>query len=552
VGERDRRRFLLDSRWYENAIVYEVEVRSYADSNGDGIGDLTGLIGRLDYLARLGINTLWLLPFYPSPWRDDGYDIVDYYGVHPDMGSLGEFVEFVHQAEDRGIRVIIDLVLNHTSVEHPWFQLAREGHPKYRDFYVWSKEKPPDAEKGITFPGVQKSTWTYDRKARHYYFHRFYDFQPDLNILNPAVREEMQRIMAFWMELGTSGFRLDAVPFWLEPSGAAGLAPGPNFEFLRQFRQFVSWRRGDFVLLGEANVEPDQVPKYFGPGGMHMLFNFLVNQHVWVALARGEAHRIVDALDRTAGIPQTDQWANFLRNHDEIDLGRLSEGDRQQVFDAFGPTPRMQLYDRGIRRRLAQMLGGDRRRLEMAFSLLFTLPGSPVILYGDEIGMGDDLALPEREPVRTPMQWSADRNGGFSSAPRAKLWRPIISRGPFDFRKVNVADQRRDPGSLLNWMVRLLSTRRECPEIGLGSWQVIDSASDPVLAVRFEASSGVVVAVHNLSERSERVKLGLKRQEADRLVELFADEQARHVRAAARFELPPFGYRWFRVDRPGP
>jgi maltose alpha-D-glucosyltransferase/alpha-amylase len=543
---------LLDSRWYENAIVYEVEVRSYADSNGDGIGDLTGLIGRLDYLARLGINTLWLLPFYPSPWRDDGYDIVDYYGVHPDMGSLGEFVEFVHQAEDRGIRVIIDLVLNHTSVEHPWFQLAREGHPKYRDFYVWSKEKPPDAEKGITFPGVQKSTWTYDRKARHYYFHRFYDFQPDLNILNPAVREEMQRIMAFWMELGTSGFRLDAVPFWLEPSGAAGLAPGPNFEFLRQFRQFVSWRRGDFVLLGEANVEPDQVPKYFGPGGMHMLFNFLVNQHVWVALARGEAHRIVDALDRTAGIPQTDQWANFLRNHDEIDLGRLSEGDRQQVFDAFGPTPRMQLYDRGIRRRLAQMLGGDRRRLEMAFSLLFTLPGSPVILYGDEIGMGDDLALPEREPVRTPMQWSADRNGGFSSAPRAKLWRPIISRGPFDFRKVNVADQRRDPGSLLNWMVRLLSTRRECPEIGLGSWQVIDSASDPVLAVRFEASSGVVVAVHNLSERSERVKLGLKRQEADRLVELFADEQARHVRAAARFELPPFGYRWFRVDRPGP
>ena len=293
----------MDARWYENAIIYEVELRSFADSNGDGLGDLQGLIGRLDYLARLGITALWLLPFNPSPWRDDGYDVSDYFGVHPDMGTLGDFVELVHRARDRGIRVIIDLVLNHTSDEHPWFQRARAGDPFFRDYYLWSEDKPADAEKGIVFPGVQKSTWSYDRKARRYYFHRFYDFQPDLNIANPRVRDEMAKIMGFWSQMGVSGFRLDAVPFWLEPSGAEGLNPGPNFEYLHQFREFASWRQGDFVLLGEANVERDEIGNYYGPGGLHMLFNFLLNQHLWLALARGEARPIADGTGGHRGHP---------------------------------------------------------------------------------------------------------------------------------------------------------------------------------------------------------------------------------------------------------
>jgi maltose alpha-D-glucosyltransferase / alpha-amylase len=538
----------LDARWYENAIVYEIEIPSFADSNGDGIGDLQGLIGRLNYLARLGVTAIWLLPFYPSPWRDDGYDVSDYFGVHPDMGTLGDFVELVHRAGDLGMKVIIDMVLNHTSDEHRWFQLARESHPMYRDFYVWSKEKPPDAEKGIVFPGVQKTTWSFDRKARQYYFHRFYDFQPDLNIANPRVRTEMQRILAFWMQLGVSGFRIDAVPFWLEPAGAEGLRPGARFDYLHQFREFCSWRRGDFALLGEANVERAEIGKYYGAGGLHMLFNFLLNQHLWLALARQQARPIAEGLDLTAGIPETDQWANFLRNHDEIDLGRLSEAQRREVFEAFGPDPDMQLYDRGIRRRLAPMLGGNRRRIEMAFSLLFTLPGTPVLLYGDEIGMGDNLSLPERGSVRTPMQWSPEPNAGFSSAPRDRLWRPLVSRGPFAYRKVNASDQRRDPESQLNWVERMIRTRKECPEFGLGSWQVLETGSDAVFGIRVQSEHGMVVAVHNLSEDPQRVKLGLPADEQGKLVQLFADQESEWEQPVSEgLDMAPYGYRWFRI-----
>jgi maltose alpha-D-glucosyltransferase/alpha-amylase len=464
------------------------------------------------------------------------------------MGTLGDFVELIHRAGDLGMKVVIDMVLNHTSDEHPWFELAREGHPAYGDFYVWSNERPPDAEKGIVFPGVQKTTWSFDRKARRYYFHRFYDFQPDLNIANPAVRTEMQKIMGFWMQLGASGFRIDAVPFWLEPAGAEGLRPGVQFDYLHQFREFSSWRRGDFVLLGEANVERNEIGNYYGPGGLHMLFNFMLNQRLWLALARQKAHPIADGLDMTAGIPETDQWANFLRNHDEIDLGRLSEAERGAVFEKFGPDPDMQLYDRGIRRRLAPMLGGDRRRIEMAFSLLFTLPGTPVVLYGDEIGMGDDLSLPERGSVRTPMQWSPEPNAGFSSAARNALWRPIVSRGPFGYRKVNASDQRRDPESQLNWMERMIRTRKECPEFGLGTWQVLETGSDAVFGIRVESEHGVVAAVHNLSESSQRVRLRLSGEERAKLVQLFADEEAEGDQpGSGALDMAPYGYRWFRI-----
>ncbi|HEY0416858.1 MAG TPA: alpha-amylase family protein [Gaiellaceae bacterium] len=529
-------------RWYKDALVYEVSVRAFADANGDGIGDFAGLTRRLDHLAGLGVTAVWLLPFQPSPGRDDGYDITDHYGVDPAFGDLGDFVRFVEHARDRGMRVLIDLVLNHTSNEHPWFRAAREGDPRFRDYYVWADEKPADAAKGIVFPGVQTTTWSYDRVAKRYFFHRFYDFQPDLNIANPEVRDQMEKIIGFWLSLGISGFRVDAVPFLIEPTSAANTSPAPEFEWLRAFRSYLTWRTGDAVLLGEANVERDQIQTYFGEGGLHMLFNFIANQNLWLALAREESAPLVEALRETAGIPGADQWATFLRNNDELDLGRLSDDDRRLVFRRFAPSKRMQLYDRGIRRRLAPMLGGDRRRLELAFALLLALPGTPVLFYGDEIGMGDDLALRERDAVRTPMQWSAAANAGFSSAKRSQLVLPVVSRGAYGYRRVNVADQNRDPGSLLQFVRRAVRARRRLPELGVGAWQALRVREPSVLALRYEADEGEMLAVHNLAGKPVRVH-GL---DAAGLADAFANRIYGPPRRA--LELDAYGFRWLQPE----
>jgi maltose alpha-D-glucosyltransferase/alpha-amylase len=533
----------LRDRWYKNGLIYEVSVRTFFDSNEDGVGDLPGLSSQLDYLGSLGVTCLWLLPFYPSPWRDDGYDITDHFQVHPDIGSLGDLVDLVHRAGDRGMRVLLDLVLNHTSDQHPWFRAARGGHPKYRDYYIWADSRPPDAEKGVVFPGVQKTTWSFDRRARRYYFHRFYDFEPDLNISNPDVRAEMEKIIGFWAELGIAGFRVDAVPFLIEPAGAEGPKPQPRFDYLHQFRGHLSWRRADAVLLGEANVERDQAEDYFGIGGMHMLFNFEANRSLWLALAHEDPRPLVKALQETAGIPSSDQWANFLRNHDEIDLGRLTDQDRQDVFAAFGPEPGMRLYERGIRRRLAPMLGADRRRLELALSLLLTLPGTPVLYSGDEIGMGEDLSLPEREPVRTPMQWSAGTNGGFSRARRRDLATPVISTGAFSYRKVNVADQQRDPDSWLNWIRSAVRVRAQCPEFGLGDWEPLATGARGVMALRFRDGEEGVMAVHNLSDEPQTAKL----ERLERPVEVFGNRRYETGPNSGTFDLDPYGYRWLRT-----
>jgi maltose alpha-D-glucosyltransferase/alpha-amylase len=529
-----------NQRWYKDALLYEVSVRAFADSNGDGIGDFRGLTRQLDYLEALGASAVWLLPFQRSPWRDDGYDITDYYAVDPTLGDLGDFVRFVEQARDRGLRVLIDLVLNHTSNEHPWFQAARAGDEQFRDYYVWSDTRPPDAEKGIVFPGVQKTTWSFDRIAKQWYFHRFYDFQPDLNIANPTVRDEMEKIIGFWLSLGISGFRVDAVPFLIEPVSAANTSPKPEFDWLHTFRSYLSWRAGDAVLLGEANVERDQVQDYFGVGGMHMLFNFEANQRFWLALAREEAAPLVDALRDTAGIPGADQWGTFLRNNDELDLGRLSDEDRRFVFKRFAPSKRMQLYDRGIRRRLAPMLGGDRRLLELAFAVLLALPGTPVVFYGDEIGMGVDLSLRERDAVRTPMQWSSRVNAGFSTAPRAQLVLPAISRGPYSFRDVNVADQHRDPNSLLHFVRRAVRARRELRALGTGDWEAVRVRNPAVLALRYRTEGEELLAVHNLSS----APAGVRGLDADGLTDAFSN---RDYSAASRtVELDGHGFRWLR------
>src|SRR5579859_2436756 len=502
---------MIDDLWYKNSIIYCLSVGSYMDASGDGIGDFKGLLRRLDYLQGLGITTIWLMPFQPSPCKDDGYDISDYYGVDPRYGTLGDFVEFTHGCKQRGIRVIIDLVVNHTSNEHAWFKSARSARDSpYRDWYVWADRKPANAGKGMVSPGVQKSTWTHDREAGAWYFHRFYDFQPDLNTSNPMVQAEILKIMGFWIQLGVSGFRMDAVPFVIATKGAKVKKPVEQYDMLRAFREFLQWREGDAIILAEANVLPETDMEYFGRDGgrMHMMFNFQVNQNLFYALAAADVRPLAKALAATRPRPATAQWGLFLRNHDELDLGRLTKPQQQAVFDAFGPDKNMQLYDRGIRRRLAPMLGGDRRRLELAYSLMFTLPGTPVIRYGDEIAMGDDLSLPERNCARTPMQWSTEPQGGFTKSDKPNL--PVISEGAYGFEHVNVAQQRRDPNSLLNWMERMIRMRKEVPEIGWGDFSFVNTRTNTVLAMRYDWRNNAVLFLHNMTAEPSEVRLAIR------------------------------------------
>jgi len=541
---------VINDLWYKNAVIYCLSVATYMDANGDGIGDFQGLMRRLDYLHGLGITAIWLMPFQPSPYRDDGYDVADYYGVASRHGMLGDFVEFTHAAAQRGIRVIIDLVVNHTSDRHSWFQEARKNpNSEYRDWYVWSDKKPPNANKGMVFPGVQKSTWSYDKIARSWYFHRFYNFQPDLNTSNPYVQAEILKIMGFWIQLGVVGFRMDAVPFIISTKGARAKAV-EQYDMLRAFREFLQWRKGDAIILAEANVLPETDMEYFGADGdrMHMMFNFQVNQNLFYAMAAADCRPLIKALQATKARPATAQWGLFLRNHDELDLGRLTDEQRQRVFDCFGPEKEMQLYNRGIRRRLAPMLNGDRRRIELAYSLMFTLPGTPVIRYGDEIGMGDDLNLPERNCARTPMQWSTEPHAGFTKSGRPIL--PVISDGPYGYEHVNVAEQRRDPNSLLNWTERIIRMRKEVPEIGWGDFQVLPIRDPAIFAVRYDWRNNSVLFFHNLDSipREIAFSTGLSGDQGRLLVNLLSED---HSRAADNGKhhllLEAYGYRWYRV-----
>jgi maltose alpha-D-glucosyltransferase/alpha-amylase len=540
----------MSDLWYKDAIIYCLDVETYQDSNGDGIGDFPGLTSRLDYLRGLGVSCLWLLPFYPTPNRDNGYDVVDYYNVDGRLGTLGDFVEFMREARERGMRVIVDLVANHTSDQHPWFQSARSDPASpYRDWYVWSEEKPDDVSAGVVFPGVQERIWTYDRKAKAWYLHRFYEHQPDLNMGNPAVRAEVRRIMGFWLELGVSGFRLDAAPFLIEQLGMKAMTTPEPFDYLREFRGFLSWRRGDAVMLAEANVPPDAIPDYFGgEQRLHMLFNFLLNQHLFLALAREEKSALVEGFLLPPRVDGEDQWATFLRNHDELDLGRLSEEQRRQVFEVFAPKENMRLYDRGIRRRLAPMLGGDQARLRMANSLLLTLPGTPIIRYGQEIGMGDDLSLPERNSVRTPMQWSAGHNAGFSTAKPDQLARPLIRNGEFEYSEVNVESQQQTSGSLLHWFQSALRARLCAREFGRGRWELHETGHETVFAHSCSAEGSVAVAIHNLGGRQARARVDLSGLDGSRLTPLFGVHEPVEIEGGvAELSLDRYGYGWFRL-----
>jgi maltose alpha-D-glucosyltransferase/alpha-amylase len=538
--------------WYENAIIYCLDVETFCDSDGDGVGDFRGLTRKLDYLASLGISCVWLNPFFPSPNRDDAYDVADFCSVDPRFGNLADFVEFTNEAKERGMRVIVDLVANHTSDQHPWFQQARaDPKSKYRDYYVWRTDDPGDTSDKVVFPGEQEGIWTYDELAKAWYLHHFYHFQPDLNWSNPAVRDEMRRIAGLWLELGVSGFRIDAAPFIIDPTGVGfdPMAKDPH-QYLLDLRDFISLRGGDAIMLGEVDLGPTLIAEYFGGGNeFQLLFNFLLSRDMWLALAHEAADPLVLGLKDLPTIPRMGQWVNFLRHHDELNLSRLTEQQRQDVFKAFAPDPDMQIYDRGLRRRLAPMMRGDRRRMEMAWSLLFTLPGVPMIYYGEEVGMGENLDLKGRLAVRGPMQWSAGANGGFSDATPEGLVRPTVASGTYGYRKVNVTGQRSDRGSLLNWMASLVRARKECPEFGWGSWEVIRVDQPSCFATRSEwDDGGVAIALHNFSSQRCIVTLDLPAEDVRNLMHFFGDrayEPFDGKQATVRLE--PYGYCWMRV-----
>ncbi|MCZ2812767.1 MULTISPECIES: alpha-amylase family protein [unclassified Modestobacter] len=541
--------------WWKNAVVYCLDVETFMDWNDDGVGDLEGLAQRLDHLADLGVTCLWLMPFYPTAGRDDGYDITDYYGVDPRLGTHGDLVEMIRTAKDRGMRVIADLVVNHTSDQHPWFQSAKASKDSpYRDFYVWRAEEPPDTSDQVVFPDAEGGIWTHSPETGEWYLHRFYSEQPDLDVTNPRVRDEIAKIMGFWLELGLSGFRVDAVPFLLETDGVdeddAAHFPDPH-EYLRALRAFLGRRTGSGVLLGEVNLPFEQQAEFFGGQDgdeLTMQFDFNTMQQMYLSLARGDAGPLAASLAARPAISPDSQWGTFVRNHDELTLDKLGDDERAEVFAAFGPDPEMQVYDRGLIRRLPPMLAGDPRRVRMVYSLLFSLPGTPVLFYGEEIGMGEDLSAGSRLSVRTPMQWTGGANGGFSEAPADQLTRPVVDGG-FAPEFVNVADQRRDPDSLLSFMKLLIRRYRESPELGWGGFQLLDQPHAAVLAHLCTWDDGALVAVHNLGPDPLTVPLTVPGCGAGHRLEdlLTAGGEQLAEDGSVELALEGYGYRWLRL-----
>jgi trehalose synthase len=538
--------------WWKTAVVYCLDVETYLDWNGDGCGDFAGLAQRIDHLADLGVTCLWLMPFYPTAERDDGYDITDFYGVDPRLGTHGDFVEVVRTAKDRGMRVIVDLVVNHTSRKHPWFRSAEQSKDSpFRDFYVWRSDPPPDTSDQVVFPDQEDSIWTLSEKTGEWYLHRFYKEQPDLDVTNPRVREEVAKIMGYWLQLGLDGFRVDAVPFFLETAGTdAEEFPEPH-DYLRALRALVGRRSGSGILLGEVNLPYEQQLEFFGGADgdeLTMQFDFIGMQALYLAMARADATPLVTALTGRPQLHPDSQWATFVRNHDELTLDKLTDEERAEVFAAFGPEERMQVYGRGLRRRLPPMLDGDPRRVRMVYSLLFSLPGTPVLFYGEEIGMGENLEAEGRLAVRTPMQWTDGPNGGFSTAPPRRLTAPVVEGG-FGPDFVNVAAQRRDPDSLLSFLKLLVRRYRESPELGWGSFEVLEQSCSPVLVNLCRWDDAALVAVHNLSAEPQRVQVTLPGCDASHRLQDLLQEGTTTVAADGGVELAldGYGYRWLRI-----
>ncbi len=538
--------------WYKDAVIYEVHVRAFADSNSDGIGDFPGLTSRLDYLSTLGVTAIWLLPFYPSPLRDDGYDIADYYDVHPSYGTLTDFRHFLDEAHSRNMRVITELVINHTSDRHPWFQRARRAEPgsPERDFYVWSDTADRYRDVRIIFQDTETSNWTWDPIANAYYWHRFFSHQPDLNYDSELVRESVTEVLRFWLDMGVDGVRLDAVPYLYEREGTNGENLPETHAELKRLRSVVDEHYDDRMLLAEANQWPEDAVAYFGDGDeCHMAFHFPLMPRLYLALRRESRLPITDILEQTPDIPDTAQWAIFLRNHDELTLEMVTEEDREFMWRTYAPDRRARL-NLGIRRRLAPLMEGDRRRIELLYSLLLSLPGTPVIYYGDEIGMGDNIFLADRDGVRTPMQWTSDRNAGFSSANPQSLYLPVIVDPQFHYETVNVEAQHANPNSLLWWVRRMIERRKRHPEIGRGSIDFLDPANDKVLAyLRCDPESeATMVIVANLSSDAHFVELDLSRFSGQGLAEVIGGTEFPQIgELPYLLTLSPYGFYWLQV-----
>jgi maltose alpha-D-glucosyltransferase/alpha-amylase len=540
----------MDPLWFKDAVIYELHVRTFADGNDDGIGDFRGLIQRLDYLQELGVTCIWLLPFFPSPLRDDGYDIADYFNVHPSYGTLADFREFLNAAHEREMQVMIELVINHTSDQHPWFRSARHAAPgtPERDFYVWSDT--PDKYRGvrIIFTDTEKSNWTWDEAAKAYYWHRFFAHQPDLNFDNPAVFDELLRVLHFWLDMGVDALRLDAIPYLVEREGTSCENVPETHAVIKRIRGDVDAMYGNRMLLAEANQMPNEVRAYFGEGDeCHMAFHFPLMPRLFMALRTENRQPLVEVMQQTPTIPPTCQWALFLRNHDELTLEMVTDDERDYMYLAYSADPRMRV-NVGIRRRLAPLLENNRRRIELLNSILLSFPGTPIIYYGDEIGMGDNIYLGDRHGVRTPMQWSADRNGGFSRANPARLSSPVIMDPVFGYEAINVEAQRDDPSSLLNWMRQMIKLRRLFKVFGRGSLELLHPSNPRILAYVRRHEDERVLCVANLSRFAQPVSLDLAHLEGVTPVEMLGYVEFPKIGAAPYcLSLGPYGFFWFEL-----
>jgi len=540
-----------DLLWYKDAIIYQVHVRTFYDSNGDGIGDFQGLEQKLDYLQELGTSAIWLMPFFPSPLRDDGYDIADYYSVHSSYGTLDDFQKFLKAAHDRGIRVIIEMVLNHTSDQHPWFQESRssQDNPR-RDWYVWSDTDTRYKGARIIFLDTEMSNWAWDPISKSYYWHRFFSHQPDLNYDNPAVRQEMWNVMKFWLEMGVDAFRLDAVPYLVEREGTSCENLPETHEILKDLRRKLDKEFPGRMLLAEANQWPADLRPYFGDGDeFHMAFHFPLMPRMFMGVKLEDRKPITEILQQTPEIPPSCQWCLFLRNHDELTLEMVKDLERDYMYDAYAQNKTMRI-NLGIRRRLAPLLDSDRRRIELMNGILMSLPGTPIIYYGDEIGMGDNINLGDRNGVRTPMQWSGGWNGGFSGADPESLYAPLILNPVYGYQAVNVLSQRRSEHSLLSWMRRIIAVRRSTGVFGKGSIEFLYPANHRVLAYVRQLGKETVLAVNNLSSAAQAVELDLRKYKGNILIEMFGKNIFPRVG-----ELPylltmgPYQFYWFRLRR---
>ena len=544
----------MNSLWYKDAIFYEVYVRAFRDANGDGHGDLAGLTEKLDYIQDLGVDCIWLLPIYPSPLNDDGYDIADYYGVHPDYGVIDDFKNLVAEAHARNIRVIADLVLNHTSNQHPWFQAARENRVSpYRDYYVWSDTDQKYADTRIIFTDTEPSNWSWDEVAGQFFWHRFFSSQPDLNFDNPAVREEMKKVAKFWLEMGIDGFRADAVPYLFEREGTSNENLPETHAYLKEFRAFIDENYPGKILLCEANMWPEDVRPYFGdpsqPGGaeFHMGFHFPIMPRIFMALKKGDVCDMVDILERTPPIPDDCQWCTFLRNHDELTLEMVTEEERQWMWEQYAPDPRMKL-NLGIRRRLAPLLDNDRRKIEVANSILFTLTGSPIIYYGDEIGMGDDIWLDDRNGVRTPMQWNPDSAAGFSSAPPERFYAPVIDKPPYNPEYVNVEEQQGNPSSLFNTIKKMIAVRKQYKAFGRGSFRWLDTGTTAVAAYFREYEGERILVINNLDNQIQPIVIRISRPRNIYPIDILSERKMRPIENShLSLTLAPYRYLWLRI-----